>query len=154
MRSGTVWRLPQLARPTTARVSGYSPGDLVTVRCEVGWPNVVEWWTGRVVYDNEDLIDVQTCHGIDCYPREWVLPAHLPTPTKNDSKNTGSASRRRRNTVPLDGLVHGPLSPLWIEWIMGWPIGATDWRRSVTDRCRSRWRTQSCDWLSELLGRS
>lgn len=155
MRSGRLHMQQAWEHPITARVSGYSPGDQVTIRCEVGWPNTVEWWTGRVLYDNVDLIDVERSDGvIDCYPREWVLPVHLPTPTKNDAKNTGSASRRRRRTVPLDGLARGPLNPSWIEWIMGWPIGATDSRRSVTGKSRSRWRTRSFDWLIELLGLS
>lgn len=155
MRSGRLHTLPAWERPITARVSGYSPGDRVTVRCEVGWPNTVEWWSARVLYDNVDLIDVERSDGvIDCYPREWVLPVHLPTPTKNDAKNTGSPARRRRRTVPLDGLVRGPLNPEWIEWIMGWPQGATDSQRSVTGRCLSRWRTRSSDWLIELLGLS
>lgn len=153
MRSGRLHTRQAWERPITARGSGYSPGDLVTVRCEVGLPNIVEWWSARVLYDNVDLVDVERSDGvIDCYPREWVLPIHLPTPTKNDAKNTGSPARRRRRTVPLDGLVRGPLNPEWIEWIMGWPIGATDSQHSVTARSRSRWRTRSSDWLIELLG--
>lgn len=147
MRSGQWWKLAPLAHRTTARVGGCSAGDRVMARCEVGWPNGVRWWTGSIEYVNGDLIDVRldATGEVDCFPHEWVLLAHYPTPTKNDAKNTGSASRRRRHTVPLDGLVRGPLNPRWVEWMMGWPQQATDgaaWSSLATGRSLSQWHTQ------------
>lgn len=97
-------------------------------RDESGSPNETRWWLGTIYYLNGDMVDVR--HDVDGavypYPRETVLPLGLPTLTKNDAKNTGSPGRLRRRTVPLDGQVRGPLSPMWSEFVMGWPVGATD----------------------------
>ena len=50
----------------------------------------------------------------------------FPTPTVNDSKNTGSASQKERNSQALNVAVNGLLNPDWVEWLMGWPIGWSD----------------------------
>ena len=63
----------------------------------------------------------------------------LPTPTAQDAKNNGAASQHERNTKPLNAEVGGPLNPMFVEWIMGWPLGWTDLERLGTDKFR-RWR--------------
>lgn len=50
----------------------------------------------------------------------------LPTLTAQDAKNNGGPAQYRRNTLPLNALLGGPLNPEWCEWLMGWPIGWTD----------------------------
>lgn len=64
----------------------------------------------------------------------------FPTPTVNDSKNNNPPSLALRNTPPLNVVVGGNMSPMWVEWLMGWPIGWTDLRPLETDRSR-----QWCD---------
>jgi hypothetical protein len=49
--------------------------------------------------------------------------ALLPTPTVNDSKNNGGPSQMKRNTQNLNAVVGGQLSPDWVAWLMGWPLG-------------------------------
>ena len=63
-----------------------------------------------------------------------------PTPTAQDAKNNGSASQHERNTKPLNAEVGGPLNPMFVEWIMGWPLGWTDLERLGTDKFR-RWQS-------------
>jgi hypothetical protein len=120
--------------------SGFCVGSRVIARDESGWPNFVEWWSGIIYYINGDMVDVTHDNTGETYPypRETVIPLSLPTPTANDAKNTGSASRLRRHTVPLDGEARGPLNPEWVEWLMGWPIGWTDSKPLATARFR-RW---------------
>lgn len=48
----------------------------------------------------------------------------LPTPTASDSKNAGGASQMRRRSPGLGALGH--ISPLFVEWVMGFPTGWTD----------------------------
>jgi len=60
----------------------------------------------------------------------------FPTPTVNDSKNNNPPSQALRNTPPLNVVVGGRLNPMWVEWLMGWPLGWTDLRASATDRFR------------------
>jgi hypothetical protein len=47
----------------------------------------------------------------------------LPTPMARDWK--GSVERNR-NSKNLPDLVAGQLSPMWTEWLMGYPIGWTE----------------------------
>jgi hypothetical protein len=51
----------------------------------------------------------------------------FPTPTAN-----------RWDGLQSHGVnvVSGQLNPTWVEWLMGWPIGATDLRPLATDKFR------------------
>ena len=60
----------------------------------------------------------------------------FPTPTVNDSKNNNPPSQALRNTPPLNVVVGGSMNPMWVEWLMGWPIGWTDLHVSAMDRFR------------------
>ena len=71
----------------------------------------------------------------------------VPTPTACMSKGSSSGSLLRKDgrSRVRDRLDHytyaqtgGTLSPMWVEWIMGWPIGWTDCEPLATDRSR-RW---------------
>jgi len=68
----------------------------------------------------------------------------LPTPTCQDAKNNGGKAQTERNTPPLNAVVGGALNPVWVEWLMGWPLGWTDCGASETARFRS--------WLRRLSG--
>jgi hypothetical protein len=85
-----------------------------------------------------------------------------PTPTAHMSKETNAPSENKRNTPTLtaqanwatptvcgnhnrkgasktsgDGLatqVGGKLNPMWVEWLMGWPLGWTDLKPLATDK--------------------
>ena len=85
-----------------------------------------------------------------------------PTPTAHMSKETNAPSEHKRNTPTLtaqanwatptvcgnynrkgasktsgDGLatqVGGKLNPMWVEWLMGWPLGWTDLKPLETDK--------------------
>ena len=48
-----------------------------------------------------------------------------PTPCARDFKDCAAPSESRRKTPSLASRVGGPLSPMWVEWLMGWPVGAT-----------------------------
>jgi hypothetical protein len=48
-----------------------------------------------------------------------------PTPTVQDAANNGGPSQHLRNSKPLNAAAGGALSPNWVEWLMGWPIGWT-----------------------------
>ena len=84
---------------------------------------------------------------------------YLPTPNARDWKDTGKTQGKRKDInlgtyaarhplapqhIPAgqDTLVQngGKLSPSWVAWVMGWPIGWTDLEPLETDRFR--------EWLS------
>lgn len=82
---------------------------------------------------------------------EQVAAQHLlPTPTCQDARNNGGAAQQRRKTRPLNAVCGGALNPLWVEWLMGWPIGWTDCTPLEMDRFLP-WLQQlspSCSWNS------
>jgi hypothetical protein len=55
-----------------------------------------------------------------------------PTPTVNDSKNNGGKAQYNRMSngkprgLDLNAKIGGALNPMWVEWLMGYPIGWTD----------------------------
>jgi hypothetical protein len=49
-----------------------------------------------------------------------------PTPTTQDSKNNGGKAQHNRHIKPLNAVVNGSLNPMWVEWLMGYPVGWTD----------------------------
>ena len=71
-----------------------------------------------------------------------------PTPTAQDSKNNGAPSQMDRNTKPLNAEVGGSLNPIWVEWLMGWPLGWTDSKPLEMDKFQ-QWQHSH----SELFGR-
>jgi hypothetical protein len=57
-----------------------------------------------------------------------------PTPTVNDSKNNAPPSQHvenGRHTNPLNVVAGGALNPVWVEWLMGFPLGWTEAGGSV-----------------------
>jgi hypothetical protein len=69
-----------------------------------------------------------------------------PTPTAHNAKETNAPSEAKRNTPTLASQVGGKLNPLWIEWMMGFPIGFTVLKDWVTRKSRSK-RQQHTDSL-------
>ena len=54
-------------------------------------------------------------------------------------------------TVTDTNSTPGSLSPLWVEWLQGFPPEWTDCEASVTPSVLTRWRLRSRCWL-RLLG--
>ena len=48
------------------------------------------------------------------------------TPTVQDSANNGGAAQFRRNSLPLNAEVGGPLNPTWVELLMGFEPDHTE----------------------------
>ena len=61
-----------------------------------------------------------------------------PTPTCNDRKGASGANRGKGATGGpcLTMVIGGTLSPMWVEWLMGWPVGWTDCAVLATDKFR------------------
>ena len=58
------------------------------------------------------------------------MPERWPTPTANlcfrYGHNQGSAKEKKFISEP------GQLNPMWVEWLMGFPLGWTDLEDSAT----------------------
>jgi DNA (cytosine-5)-methyltransferase 1 len=67
-----------------------------------------------------------------------------PTPNASDHiqrKTSKSwAQQGRVNYVlsnpEITGVTGGALNPMWVEWLMGWPLGWTDLKPLEMDKCQ------------------
>ena len=57
-----------------------------------------------------------------------------PTPTCHNAKECASPSEYNRNTPTLETHAGGKLNPMWVEWLMGWPLGHTDLKPLEMDK--------------------
>jgi DNA (cytosine-5)-methyltransferase 1 len=58
----------------------------------------------------------------------------FPTPTAHNSKECASPSEYKRDTPSLATHAGGKLNPMWVEWLMGWPLGHTDLKPLAMDK--------------------
>jgi DNA (cytosine-5)-methyltransferase 1 len=66
----------------------------------------------------------------------------FPTPQSNDAKNAVVRHRTKSLQVMLGGAIAtldtqaigGHLNPMWVEWLMGWPLGWTDLKPLEMDK--------------------
>jgi hypothetical protein len=121
--------LPMSVLPTNASESGFlpwigTPTATMSVRSQ-------KFAEGRLPNPAEyvQLFPTPTCRELDggAHSRARLEALNFfPTPTCQDAKNNGSPSQQARNTKPLNVVVGGALNPVWVEWLMGWPLGWTD----------------------------
>jgi len=122
-RSGMLFQLQPLVHRTAEIVSGSWPTPSASqMPCE-GSVRLCRqrWLAGDVTLEEASAIAKR-----DVRKSQGKVPAMLPTPTVEDSKNNGGPSQSRRNTPPLNAVAGGKLNPQWVEWLMGFPIGWTD----------------------------
>jgi hypothetical protein len=68
------------------------------------------------------------------------------TPHPAPGEGTTYPGSRPGPTTPADGGPFGEpvvLNPLFVEWLMGWPLGWTDCTRSATASYRWWWQSHS-----------
>ena len=108
MRSGTVYQLPNLARTITEIGSGLLPTPAASTGGTTG-----NWQPIRPSGHRAQL-------SLQQYVRMW------PTPTAHNAKEGAYPSEYNRNTPTLAAQAGGALNPMWVEWLMGFPLGHTD----------------------------
>ena len=76
-------------------------------------------------------------------PRNGLVAAVMySTPTARDWKDNGkSPAELSRNSETLASQAGWKLNPMWVEWLMGWPIGWTDLDVLGMDKFQS-WQQQ------------
>jgi hypothetical protein len=45
---------------------------------------------------------------------------------------SGARAQLRKMVTPQE--LNGPLNPVWVEWLMGWPLGWTDLKPLATGK--------------------
>jgi hypothetical protein len=64
-----------------------------------------------------------------------------PTPAARDYRSPNKLTYEERGGgkkgEQLPNAAGGQLNPMWVEWLMGWPLGWTDLKPLETDKFRS-----------------
>ena len=63
-----------------------------------------------------------------------VRDSLFPTPTCHNSKEGAYPAEYKRKTPSLATHAGGKLNPMWVEWLMGWPLGWTDLKPLEMDK--------------------
>lgn len=108
MRDGECWERNTLELPTRDTDSGLWPTPTVTGN------------------HNRKGASKNSGDGLATAVKSW------PNPTCHDRKGASGAKRGPCLTM----VVGGTLSPMWVEWLMGWPVGWTDCDALGMDRFR------------------
>jgi hypothetical protein len=67
-------------------------------------------------------------------PIGYITKETWPTPTAHMAKETNAPSEASRNEPSMASRVGGKLNPMWVEWLMGWPLGWTDLKPLEMDK--------------------
>ena len=141
MRDGECWERNTLELPTKDTDYGLWPtpvadGDRAT-NYEQGGTSlgfaVRNWPTPTVTGNyNRKGASKNSGDGLATAVKNW------PTPTYHDRKGKSGAKRGKEATGGpcLTMVVGGTLNPMWVEWLMGWPVGWTDCDALGMDRFR------------------
>ena len=109
MRAGRIYELPTWVHRTGGKESGL-------------WPTPRSSERGDYQYDQGD----------HSRPRASLSGAvkMWPTPQGRDWKGKSQRGGTEGNRDCLPNVVSGSLNPMWVEWLMGYPIGWTDLKHS------------------------
>lgn len=133
---GQCWELPMLGR----RIKGTDSG----------------WWPTPCATDNSNRMPSDNIHiSASGLPKHIALNGEKsqmrlsqavqmwPTPIRRDSR-TVRGGARMKNSIGSEPLItqvaeserrtDGRLNPMWVEWLMGWPLGWTDLKPLATDK--------------------
>ncbi len=128
MLSGVCWELPILGLTTTGKESGFWPTPKMNPTPTSSMVTIQDFEQARYHRSKR--------------PKYSEI---VPTPTRRDWKS-GKASQKtmEKNSRPLNEVIQhqagGKLSPMWVEWLMGWPIGWTDLKELETDKSLQQWQ--------------
>jgi hypothetical protein len=134
MRSGECWEQQTLAHRTSETEFGFLPTPTASMMpCEETVRIMrKQWLEGKM-----SLEEASAIAGRDVRKSQGKVEA-WPTPTAHNAKETNAPSEALRNEPTLASRVGGKLNPMWVEWLMGWPLGWTDLKPLETDKFQ-RW---------------
>jgi len=152
---GRCWELPMLAHRTgeidsgwllptpTASSYGSCQGGSAGRDGQVNRPSLQtmarqdRWPTPTVTgNNNRPGAGPKSGTGLNTAAKSW------PTPIARDYRSgKASEATHAKNSRPLSEQVGGSLSPTWVEWLMGWPLGWTDLKPLATDKFHE-WQLQ------------
>jgi hypothetical protein len=119
-RNGLLWELPMLEQTIKGTESGL----------------LENWPTPRSCSAMAAKITQESAWNPKRNPNlETIVGRRMfPTPTAHNAKEAAYPSEYKRNTPTLATHAGGELNPMWVEWLMGWPLGWTDLKPLEMDK--------------------
>jgi hypothetical protein len=127
MRDGECWEQQTLEQTIRGTESGLSRETWPTPDANCGQRGTQPNWTPKRKSGQPAQYTIN----------QAVRDKMFPKPTAHNAKECNSPSEKNRNTPTLATHAGGKLNPTWVEWLMGWPLGWTDLKPLVTDKCHS-----------------
>ena len=149
MRNGECFQQPMLEQTITENEFGYwltPTATAISGRSQEAMNHRIKWREslGRKTVPPGNLAEQIMLSGqIPCV--DMKKPTMLPTPTAHNSKEGAYPAEFTRKTPTLATHAGGKLNPMWVEWLMGWPLGWTDLKPLEMDKC---------PYVQQLLGTS
>ena len=136
MRSGECWEQQTLAHRTSETESGFLPTPTASMMPCEGTVRIMrkQWLEGKM-----SLEEASAIAGRDVRKSQGKVEA-WPTPrTKGMCGGSGSWELLKKNTTieearQMGAGNGGQLNPMWVEWLMGWPLGWTDLKPLEMDK--------------------
>jgi len=149
MRDGECWERQMSELPTSETESGFWPTPTASMMPCEGTVRIMRraWQDGRVSLEEASVIA-----GRDVRKAQGKVPK-WPTPDANmgnrgtqenwtPTRKSGQPAQYPINQALRDAeKKSGRPNPVWIEWLMGWPLGWTDLKPLETDKFQK--------WLDE-----
>jgi len=157
-QNGWLWELPMLAHHTNATAFGYSlptpttnpdaPNKNANTKGPKSLGEVAngQWnhlfptpnaWDGKRGPMSKELMETGK-HQVSLVTYIKHNPTKWGTPKAQDSRHALSDRNKGNLGEQVSGLHNGgKLNPLWVEWLMGYPIGWTDLSDAVMDKSHS-----------------
>ncbi len=135
-RGGLLWELPMLERRTNETGSGLLE--------KLPTPQASDYITKRTSSSWKAKGGVNFCLSNPDIQAKWPTPATRDYKGANGFETTqrkiGEGKRAQMGQLPnavqqeSGRPIGGTLNPMWVEWLMGWPLGWTDLKQSATDK--------------------
>jgi hypothetical protein len=127
MRDGECWEQQTLEQTIRGTESGLSQETWPTPDANCGKRGSQPDWTPMRKSGQSAQYTIN----------QAVRDKFFPTPTCHNSKEGAYPSEHNRKTPTLATHAGGKLNPMWVEWLMGWPLGWTDLKPLETDKSHS-----------------
>lgn len=85
-----------------------------------------------MLYNGKEVLTQETFSYATVKIGDYVQQAVVDDAIASDWKNRGNRDYRKGREFQLQTAVGGKLNPMWVEWLMGFPIGWTDLEASGT----------------------
>ena len=135
MQDGELFQQPVLAHRTLENASGLEPNNETFFHT----PNTTGLDGGS---NGRKALKKRMMAAQVSNPKTW------PTPTAHNAKEGAYPAEYERNMPTLAAQAGGALNPMWVEWLMGWPLGWTDLKPLAMDKFQS-WQQQHSGFYQE-----